>query len=149
MRVLDKTKTTELLEYDLTKGYLREEKLFVTHHEAVAASPERWHHELERVFENGGRSFKRVVDAPAVQARDAWDEYEDIQVYVPYTEQELAQIAKAKYEQRVEQLLRERYSLNAELAILRQRDAKPTEFAAYNEYAEQCKEAAKQELGLE
>jgi hypothetical protein len=32
-----------------------------------------------------------VVDAPAVAARDAYDEYEDICVYVPYTEKELAE----------------------------------------------------------
>ena len=33
-----------------------------------------------------------------------------------------------------------------ELAILRQRDTKPEEFAEYNEYVEQCKEQVKNEL---
>ncbi len=148
MRVLDETKTKELLEYDLEMGYLKADKLFVKHHEAVEESPERWHYEVEKLFANGGRSHKRVVDSPAVAASEAWDEYEDVQIYVPYTEEELARVTQERYEQRVEQLIRARYSLSAELAILRQRDSKPEEFAAYNAYAEQCKATAKAELGM-
>lgn len=49
----------------------------------------------------------------------------------------------------VSELIRSRYSLNAELAILRQRDEKPEEFAAYNAYAEECKREAKEALGLD
>jgi hypothetical protein len=47
------------------------------------------------------------------------------------------------YAQVVSDMIRERYSVNTELAILRQRDTKPEEFAAYNEYAEACKAEAK------
>lgn len=43
---------------------------------------------------------------------------------------------------RIEQLIRQRYSVSDELAILRQRDAKPEEFAEYNAYAEWCKAEA-------
>ena len=50
------------------------------------------------------------------------------------------------YEQRVQQSIRERYSVADELAILRQRDTKPDEFAAYFEYAEQCKTQAKKQM---
>lgn len=50
------------------------------------------------------------------------------------------------YEEKVVYLIRERYDLNAELAILRQRDSKPEEFAEYNEYCEKCKIKAKQEV---
>ena len=49
------------------------------------------------------------------------------------------------YEQRVQQSIRERYSVDDELAILRQRDTKPDGFAAYYEYAEQCKAQAKKQ----
>ena len=52
------------------------------------------------------------------------------------------------YEQRVQQSIRERYSVDDELAILRQRDTKPDEFAAYYEYAEQCKAQAKTQTQL-
>ena len=52
------------------------------------------------------------------------------------------------YEQRVQQSIRERYSVDDELAILRQRVTKPDEFAAYYEYAEQCKAQAKKQMQL-
>lgn len=52
------------------------------------------------------------------------------------------------YEQRVQQSIRERYSVDDELAILRQRDTKPDEFAAYYEYAEQCKAQTKKQMQL-
>ena len=48
------------------------------------------------------------------------------------------------YEERVVQLIRERYDLAAELAILRQRDSKPDEFEEYNAYCEECKAKAKE-----
>ena len=47
------------------------------------------------------------------------------------------------YGELVESLIRRKYSLSAELAILRQRDSKPVEFAEYNAYAEQCKAEAR------
>lgn len=43
------------------------------------------------------------------------------------------------YNEEVNSMIRQRYSLSEELAILRQRDSKPDEFEAYNEYAEYCK----------
>ena len=53
------------------------------------------------------------------------------------------------YENLVISKIRKRYSLNQELAILRQRDTKEEEFAAYNAYAEQCKIEAKAEMEIE
>jgi hypothetical protein len=47
------------------------------------------------------------------------------------------------YGQTVDSLIRKRYSLWDELAILRQRDEKPEEYAAYNAYCEECKAKAK------
>ena len=49
----------------------------------------------------------------------------------------------------VDTKIRKRYSISSELAILRQRDTKPEEFAEYNAYAETCKIEAKAELGME
>ena len=51
--------------------------------------------------------------------------------------------AKIEYETKIVSLIRKKYSINQELAILRQRDAKPQEFAEYNEYVEKCKEQVK------
>lgn len=47
------------------------------------------------------------------------------------------------YENDVEARIRARYSVSQELAILRQRDSKPQEFAEYNAYAEECKAEAR------
>lgn len=43
------------------------------------------------------------------------------------------------YEQRVVNRIRAVYSVDDELAILRQRDSKPEEFAQYNAFVEQIK----------
>lgn len=50
------------------------------------------------------------------------------------------------YEEKVVELIRMRYDINSELAILRQRDTKPEEFAEYNAYCEECKIQAKEEV---
>jgi hypothetical protein len=50
------------------------------------------------------------------------------------------------YESEIIRRIRERYTVNQELAILRQRDTKPEEFAEYNAYVEQCKAEVKKEL---
>lgn len=54
-----------------------------------------------------------------------------------------------RYGELVERLIRQKYTVSAELAILRQRDEKPEEFATYNAYAEQCKAEAKKSLVAE
>lgn len=50
------------------------------------------------------------------------------------------------YEMAVEFLIRDKYTLYEELAIQRQRDSKPEEFKAYNDYCEQCKNKARELL---
>lgn len=50
----------------------------------------------------------------------------------------------------VNALIRRRYSLSAELAVLRQREEKKEEFAVFHAYAEDCKAEARallKELG--
>lgn len=98
MKVYNENKTIELTAYDLEKGYLKADKLFIKHHEAVAEVKEQGHYETVAVYENGGKDVAWVVDIPAVEAKEAYDEYEDIQVYVSYTEKELAsrEIAQLK-----------------------------------------------------
>lgn len=50
------------------------------------------------------------------------------------------------YSEKVVSLIREKYSLDEELAIQRQRDTKPDEFQEYFEYCEFCKKQIKEEL---
>ena len=63
-----------------------------------------------------------------------------------------AELAKIKttidYPQLVENKIRTKYSVSAELAILRQRNSKPEEFAEYNAFCELCKAEAKNELNI-
>jgi hypothetical protein len=145
MRVFDETKTNELTEYDLEKGYLKDDRIFIAHHEAVEAVEGEGHYETVNTYPNGGKDVEWVIDVAAVAAKEAYDEYEDIKIYIPYTEKELEKITEDKYAFLVESYIRERYSLSAELAILRQRESKPEEFAEYNAYAEECKARAKTE----
>lgn len=48
------------------------------------------------------------------------------------------------YSEKVISLIREKYSLDEELALERQRDSKPQEFNEYYAYCEACKQKAKQ-----
>ena len=68
--------------------------------------------------------------------------YED-GIYREMTEQEIAEMKANEptipYEQRIVLRIREKYSVDDELAILRQRDTKPDEFAVYNEFVERIK----------
>jgi hypothetical protein len=49
----------------------------------------------------------------------------------------------------VNEKIRARYDISEELAILRQRDTKPDEFAEYNAFVEQCKAEARAEIGID
>ena len=75
----------------------------------------------------------------------------------PVTDNELLEIKKIQkiekdklyydgftYEQKVVALIREKYSIDEELAIQRQRETKPEEFNEYNLYCEECKSKAKE-----
>jgi len=48
------------------------------------------------------------------------------------------------YEKIVVELIRQRYSIDDELAIIRQRETKPNKFNDYFNYCEECKLKAKQ-----
>ena len=62
--------------------------------------------------------------------------------YVKRNDSEKIFSVEIPYEQHVVLLIRERYSIDEELAIQRQRDTKPEEFQAYFVYCEDCKRRA-------
>lgn len=82
---------------DLTKGYLKQETQTI-HHDAVAGVEEVSHYETLAEYPNGGKDVRKVVDVPGVEAKDAWDEEEQVQVYHVYTAEELAEQEKAREE---------------------------------------------------
>ena len=92
---------------DLTLGYLRPGTR-TEHHEAVEDVQEVWHYETVVEYPNGGKDVQRVVDVPGVEAKPAWDEEIPIQIYAPYTQEELdrmeAERNKPTTEERVAQL---------------------------------------------
>ena len=107
-RVFNQDKTQELTEYDLSIGRLEEDKLVLAHHDAVegktveenvaaAQADGKTVKQIDGVwyivtaaYENGGEDISKVLPT---EHKDAWDETEDIYVYIPYTENELAVIA--------------------------------------------------------
>lgn len=69
--------------------------------------------------------------------------------YLPTTfEEPQPELPTISYDELVEQKIRQRYTISAEFAVLRQRDEKPTEYQQYYDYCEQCKNEAKLALGL-
>lgn len=63
---------------------------------------------------------------------------------------ELAELSESpiSYADQVNSMIRAKYSLSEELAILRQRDDKPEEYQAYFDYCEQCKQHIKNKMNL-
>ena len=94
MRVFNEDKTQELKEYDLNKGHLKLDKLFIRHHEAVEEIKEQWHYETIAEYPNGGKDVSKVIDVPYQAPQETFDEYEDIYVYIPYTYEELEELNK-------------------------------------------------------
>lgn len=52
------------------------------------------------------------------------------------------------YEYEIIKRIRQKYSINKELSLHRQRFEKPAEFEEYYAFVEECKRAVKKEIGL-
>ena len=91
MHILDEN-NIELTEEEvnLELGYLKPESIISIHHEATGEVKEIGHYEVIAEYPNGGKDVAWIIDVPGIEAKEAWDEYEDIQRYVLYTEEELA-----------------------------------------------------------
>lgn len=112
----------ELIENpDLSLGYLKESTRTV-HHEAIEAIEEVWHHEIIAEYPNGGKDVRKVIDVEGVEAQEAWDEEIEIQIYVPYTQEELdaieAEKNKPTQEERIVALEKENLELKEHNAFI-------------------------------
>lgn len=143
MKIYNQEKTQELNkeDIDLNKGYLIIDKLLVKHHEAVEAKEAVYNDRPEKLSNGSTQVWKKLV-SPAVEAKEAEDEYEEIQVYIPYTTEQ----RQTLYERLVDSFIRAKYTLSQELAILRQQESKSEEYQAYFAYCEECKTRARQEV---
>lgn len=83
MRILD-VNGNEVQNPDLELGYLKNDRIFVAHHDAVAPVKEEYHWE----YINDKYDVEKVVDVEGVAGSPEYDEYEDIQRYVLYTKEE-------------------------------------------------------------
>lgn len=61
----------------------------IIHHDAIQPVAEVSHLEVVKVYENGGKDVKKVIDVPAVEGKPAWDEVVKERVFVPYTQKDL------------------------------------------------------------
>ena len=113
MRILDQD-NNEIVNPNLEIGYLIQDRILISHHEAIEAVDEQGHYEVEKEHpETGGKTLVWIVDVPRVYAQDAWDEYEDIQRYVLYTKEELdAQEQEKQFQQKLKDLVDNSVSYN-------------------------------------
>lgn len=95
MKVYNKEKTEILTEYDLNKGNLIPDKL--EHRiSKVDGVKEQGHYEIVKEYQNGGKDVEWVVDVKGIDPVEEHIEYEDIQVYVPYSQKTLTEIEIGK-----------------------------------------------------
>lgn len=90
MKIYDATLEHELQNPDMTLGKLETAKRVTVHHEAVPASV-RCEVMTGTVTSDFPDGLRQEITTPA---QDAWDEYEEVHRYVPYTDAELADIAE-------------------------------------------------------
>ena len=97
MKIFDETRTYQMsLEtIDFEIGYLKNDKKFIKHHDAVEAKEAVYKDIVEKLPNGSTQTWNELV-TPAVEAKEAYDEYEDIQVFVLYTEEELKERADRK-----------------------------------------------------
>lgn len=103
MKIYNETKTEVLENVDLEKGYLKEDKLVIRVVPAQEEVQEQFHYEYKDYTNEKGEVYGRdrikVVDVLYQPAVEEHEETEDIQVYVPYTKEELLKRTKQKLRQ--------------------------------------------------
>jgi hypothetical protein len=97
----------------------------------------------KEVSSSTGKYIRRIGEGTTFKKGTIWsgettDSFEEVENLITYSEEE--------YCEKVGELIRERYSINDEFALLRQQGTMSDEFAAYNAYCEQCKAEAKRIL---
>ena len=140
MRVFNINKTEELKEYDLNLGHLESDTL-VTHVEAVEGVEGKGHYKTVREYPNGGKEVEWVVDVPRVEAVEEHDEVEDIYIYIPFTEKEIAKKNLLKEKSILEEWLKEHDYIGVKIATGRATiDDYADEIALMTEKAERINE---------
>jgi hypothetical protein len=94
----------------------------------------------QRVIEIVKDGYRTFNPSHEMLIADGWE------VYTPPTPSQPEVTPEQMYKDRVIELVRAEYSVDDELAILRQRDTKVDEFNSYNTFVEECKVTARREI---
>lgn len=95
--------------------------------------------------------IERELTAEELYQKKISDEFERLK-NLPHKEivlteeqiqKEVERAKEQEYENKIVALIRKKYNVNQELAILRQRDTKPLEYQEYYDYVERCKAEVK------
>lgn len=92
MKIYDAALEHELQNPDLTRGKLESARRVTVHHEAVPASV-RYEVMADTITADCPNGLRQEITTPA---QAAYDEYEEVQRYVPYTAAEIAEKAEAE-----------------------------------------------------
>lgn len=94
MRILDQNNNEIISTVDLRRGHLEIEKIVKAEHPAIEGKEGKGHYDVVKTYDNGGKDVEWVWDEEPVIAQEAWTEYEQIQRYIPYTDDELNELAE-------------------------------------------------------
>lgn len=97
MKIYNQDKTNILTEYDLDKGYLKDDYIDIILPE-IQEVKEQGHYEVIKEYENNGKDVKWVVDVEGVKYQPKRTVKEHIKVYVLYNKEEMLNILREKRE---------------------------------------------------
>ena len=108
MKIYNEEKTQVLENPDLKKGWLKQDKIVIKTIPATEEIKEQFHYEYKDYFDENGNLFGqdriKVVDVAYEPAKPENYEYEDIQVYILFTEEELKENRKVEIQTRLNEL---------------------------------------------
>jgi len=97
MRIFDETRKIELHNPDLGKGRLIEDRIQTGMTERILEVQEEGHNEVEKESPSGARILRWVVTKPGVSAQESEPIFEDVKIFIPFTEAELLSDRERKF----------------------------------------------------
>lgn len=81
----EKTQILNKEDLDLNNGYLVEDFIEINHEE-IPYVEEKYHYEVIKEYDNGGKDIIKVIDVKGQEHKDSYIEKEIVQVYKPKTQ---------------------------------------------------------------
>ena len=105
MNILDEKKqkiiatVNNINEYIVPEGFKLQKDTIVIHFPKVDEVPFKSHFEITRVYENGGKDLVEVIDEPGVEGVEEHDEYVDVFILVPKSDEEIKEEKEKTFKQ--------------------------------------------------